>query len=235
VLRLDTRITNHGFVGTHPTTVQSVFQAGTAVLIDVPGVPRVRGLSGNPLTTPITLTGRPKLVGTPWPGYRPGALAEVRPTTAVITNFALVDVVTGQPFNRPAGTTGTSDTPHTQLVAPPQPAPTTPQGAQPTPTTGQAPQLDIAGTYLYYRNGGSCGPNTSTTLDVSHQGNTLTMVLFGHPYTGTLGADGSFEVIESGHHTSLRGVFATEGGRTIIRDGTAEGIACTATYTATKQ
>jgi hypothetical protein len=43
VLRLDIRITNHGFDGTQFTTVPSVFQAGTAVLVDAHGVPRVRG------------------------------------------------------------------------------------------------------------------------------------------------------------------------------------------------
>jgi len=61
VLRLDTRITNHGFDGTRPTTVQSVFQTETAVLLDGHGVPRVRGLSGNPLTAPVALRGTPQL------------------------------------------------------------------------------------------------------------------------------------------------------------------------------
>ena len=39
LLRLDTRVTNHGFDGTHPTTLQSVFQAGTAVFVDAQGFP----------------------------------------------------------------------------------------------------------------------------------------------------------------------------------------------------
>lgn len=121
VLRLDTRITNHGFDGTRFTTVQSVFQAGTAVLVDAHGVPRARCYSGNPLTEPIALVGPPKIVGTPWPDFHPGALAAVKPSAAAITNFVLVDVVTGQAFNRPAGTTGTNDTPHTQAVPPPGP------------------------------------------------------------------------------------------------------------------
>lgn len=125
VLRLDTRITDHGFDGTHSVTRQSVFQAGNAVLVDAHGIPRVRGLSGNPLTTPMPLKGEPKLLGTPWPGYHPGGLARVEPTATAISNFVLVDLVTGQPFNRPAGTTGRNDTPHTQPVAQPQPAPAT--------------------------------------------------------------------------------------------------------------
>jgi TIR domain len=242
LLRLDTRVTNHGFDGTHPTTLQSVFQAGTAVLVDAHGVPRARW-NANPLTAPIALAGEPKLVGTPWPGYRPGALAEVRPSTATITNFVLVDVVTGQPFNRPAGTTGTNDTPHSQPVALPQPAPGTPQGPQPTPTTGQGSQLDIDGTYLLTFGNGTCGTQVgpaplighTETVTITHQGNTLT---FGG-LTGTLNADGSFSV--SLGTVTQRGVFATEGGRTVIRDGTYhadEGIGgyfCSAPLSATKQ
>jgi serine/threonine protein kinase len=72
------------------TNVQSVLQAGTAVLVDAHGVPRVRGLSGNPLTAPIALRGAPNLVGTRWPSFRPGALAEVQAAAAAITNFVLV-------------------------------------------------------------------------------------------------------------------------------------------------
>ena len=138
LLRLDTRVTNHGFDGTRPTTQQSVFQAGTAVFVDAHGVPRARCYCGNPLTAPVALTGEPKPVGTPWPGYNPAALAAVQPATVTITVFILVDVVTGQPFNRPAGTTGADDTLYSQPVAAPLPAPT-------TPTAGQGNQLDIDG------------------------------------------------------------------------------------------
>jgi TIR domain len=225
LLRLDTRATNHGFDGTHPTTVQSVFQTGTAVLVDAHGVPRARPYSGSPLTAPIALRGAPKLIGAPWPGYRPGALAEVQPSTATITNFVLVDVVTGHPFNRAAGTTGTNDTPHSQPVAPPQPAPTTPQGPQATPTTGQTPQRAIDGTYhwrmLTYECGGTPGiipANNDFTIQVTQQGNTVNFPGRG---SGTLNADGSFETTwTDGPYTdTMQGVFATEGGRTVIRDG----------------
>jgi hypothetical protein len=234
LLRLDTRITNHGFDGTHPTTLQSVFQAGTAVLVDAHGVPRARPFSGSPLTAPIALTGAPKLVGTPWPGYHPGALAEVQPSKAIITNFVLVDVVTGQPFNRAAGTTGTNDTPHTQPVAPPQ-------GAAATPTTGQAPQLDVAGTYLFHYVSDVCAGydqliyRHDESISVTHQGNTVSFSGVGSfaGATGPLNADGSFAVT-SATATTFRGVFATEGGRTVIRDGVFEGY-CSGAYLATKQ
>jgi hypothetical protein len=233
-LRLDTRVTNHGFVGTHFTTVQSVFQAGTAVLVDAHGVPRVRGYSGSPLTAPIALRGEPKLVGTPWPGYHPGALAEVHPCTATITNFVLVDVLTGHPFNRPAGTISTNDTPHTQAVAPPQTA----TSAPPTTTTGQAPQLDIDGTYLFHtltNNGPGCALGIDSTVTITHQGNTLTWDAgIGGTFTGPLNADGSFS-FSGPSGLTLRGVFATEGGRTVIRDGVRHFAQCSGTFSATKQ
>jgi hypothetical protein len=226
LLRLDTRITDHGFDGTHPTTLQSVFQAGTAVLVDAHGVPRARPFSGTPLTAPITLTGAPKLVGTPWPGYHPGALAEVQPSTATITNFVLVDVVTGQPFNRAAGTTGTNDTPHSQPVPGPGPA-------SATPTTGEAPHPDIDGTYLWHGNSNSCGnPGFDITATLTHQASTLTVVIGGLSMTGPLNADGSFTV--SGGVVKHSGVLATEGGRTVLR-GSSQNPECTNTFVATKQ
>ena len=233
VLRLDTRVTNHGFDGTHPTTLQSVFQTGTAVFVDAHGVPRARCYCGNPLTAPSALTGEPKPVGTPWTGYNPGGLAAVQPSKGAISNFVLFDVVSGQFFNRPAGTTGDKDTPHNQPVPPPQAASTT------TSTTGQGPQPDIDGTYLWHELPGSCGgTGYEVTATVTHQGNTLTVVFAPDTYTGTLNADGSFS-LSGPRISSMRGVFATEGGRTVIRDGTweAHGSArsCSGTFTATKQ
>jgi hypothetical protein len=229
LLRLDTRVTNHGFDGTHPTTLQSVLQAGTAVFVDAHGVPRARCYCGNPLTAPVALSGQPQPVGTPWPRYNPAALAEVQPSSATISNFVLVDAVTGQPFNRPAGTTGTNDTPYNQPVPPPQPAPS-------TPTTGQGNLPDIDGTYLVHPLTRSCvesWPN-DWTLTVTHQGNTLN---FGGAI-GTLNADGSFTVNDRG--MTWRGVFASEGGHTVIRDLTWQGQPgwsgrCTVTFEATKQ
>jgi hypothetical protein len=233
LLRLDTRVTNHGFDGTHPTTLQSVLQAGTAVFADAHGVPRGRCYCGNPLTAPVALADPPKPVGTPWSGYNPAALAEVQPSKATITTFVLVDLVTGKPFNRPAGTTGTSDSPYNQPVPPPVPAPT-------TPTTGQRNQPGVAGVYQVHILARNCNPPIDTsslvndyTTTITQQGNTLTM----GAYTGPLNADGSFTLTLSNGAATTRGVFATEGGRTVIRDGVivdSAGI-CSAPFVATKQ
>ncbi|MDP7704298.1 serine/threonine-protein kinase [Mycobacterium sp. TY815] len=229
LLRLDTRVTNHGFDGTNPTTLQSVFQAGTGVFVDAHGVPRVRCYCGNPLTEPIALTGDPEPVGAAWAGYRPAALAAVQPSPATITIFVLVDVVTGQPFNRPAGTAGTADTPRSQPVPPPQPAPTTP-GAGTGPT-----QPEIDGTYLLHFQAGSCGTAPrDATVTVSHQGSSLTLVhTSGTAFTGTINVDGSF--VLSFRDSTMRGVFVTQGGSTFIRDGVWQPTTCSGTFEGTKQ
>ncbi|MGK2882978.1 MAG: DUF6777 domain-containing protein, partial [Mycobacterium sp.] len=205
VLRLDTRVTNHGFDGTHPTSVQSVFQPGTAVFVDAHGVPRSRCYCGNPLTAPVALTGDLLPVGTPWPGYNPQALAQVQPSTATIANFVLVDVVTGQPFNRPTGTIGTDDTPHDQPVAPPQGTPTAEQSSEPT----------IDGTYVRHTVEWICNGHTASPPDVpiavTQQGNTVTIV---GDFTTELNGD-SFEYTDQ-YGNITRGVFSTEGGQTVI-------------------
>lgn len=231
VLRLDTRVTNHGFDGTHPTTLQSVFQAGTAVFVDAHGTPRARCYCGNPLTAPAALTGEPKPVGAAWAGYNPDALAAVQPSKAAITNFVLVDVVTGQPFNRPAGTTGANDTPHTQPVAPPGPATS-------APATGQAPLSGISGIYMRHTVSWECygrdAASADAPLSVTVQGNTVTV--WGQ--SGPLNADGSF-VAEGPNgpydHATVTGVFAMEGGRWVIRDGRWDDRSCHGVWTATKQ
>ena len=105
-LRVDTRVTNHGFDGTNPIPLQSILQAGTAVLVDTYGVPRVRCYCGNPLTAPVAFQANPEPRGTPWPGYNPGAFAVVEPAKTVITVFVMVDIYTGVLFERTAGRTG---------------------------------------------------------------------------------------------------------------------------------
>ncbi|WP_239655278.1 serine/threonine-protein kinase [Mycobacterium riyadhense] len=236
VLRLDTRVTDHGFDGSHPTPMQSVFQSGTAVFIDSRGVPRARCYSGNPLTAPVALASEPKPIGAPWPGYQPGALAAVQPSPATITIFVLVDIVTGQPFTRPAGTTGANDAVRTQPVPPPQPAPDAPPG--------QGPPAAIEGTWVWHYVSSTCGMAADFTFPVTRQDNALTLGPFagsGVSFTGTLNADGSFSTSGSQGGNSIRGVIATEGGRLVMR-GTNEAEptrenprGCRVTFEATKQ
>ncbi|MEU3710849.1 DUF6777 domain-containing protein [Streptomyces catenulae] len=108
-LRYDTRITAHGFRDGEATDYQAVMQAGTAVLVDGHGVPRVRCAGGTPLTPPIELKKTPPAGGRAWPGYDPERTIAVRQTSAEVTDFVLVDPTTGRQFVRPAGTTGNAD------------------------------------------------------------------------------------------------------------------------------
>ncbi|MFG2223339.1 DUF6777 domain-containing protein [Streptomyces sp. NPDC048644] len=111
VLRRDTRVTNHGFAGGEPFDYQSVLQAGTAVLVDAHGLPRVRCACGNPLTPPVALKNTPATAGEPWPAYRPSDVVVVQQTSAVVDAFVLVDPATGRWFTRPRGATGATDRP----------------------------------------------------------------------------------------------------------------------------
>jgi hypothetical protein len=52
-LTRDTRVTNHTFVDGRAVPLQSILQAGTAVLVDEKGVPVARCRCGNPLLEPV--------------------------------------------------------------------------------------------------------------------------------------------------------------------------------------
>jgi hypothetical protein len=65
----DTRVTNHGYRDGEAVPRQSLLQAGTAVLVDESGVPRVRCASGSPLLPPEDLED-PDYEGRCWEGCR---------------------------------------------------------------------------------------------------------------------------------------------------------------------
>ncbi|MEU9114023.1 DUF6777 domain-containing protein [Streptomyces sp. NPDC048483] len=106
----DTRVTNHGFKDGKATPFQSVLQAGTAVLVDSHGLPRVRCACGNPLRPPTALRSDAKPVGTAWPGYRASNTVAVRASSTEVKAFVLYDPETGEYFRRPEGSEGSSDT-----------------------------------------------------------------------------------------------------------------------------
>ncbi|MEU6181451.1 DUF6777 domain-containing protein [Streptomyces coeruleorubidus] len=103
VLRADTRVTSHGYRAGRAADYQAVLQAGTAVLVDDRGVPRVRCACGNPLRPPVAMRGTPAVKGTLWLGYRPGGVVVVTPAPQVITDFTIVDVATRTWIERRAG------------------------------------------------------------------------------------------------------------------------------------
>ncbi|GGU94861.1 hypothetical protein GCM10010275_35710 [Streptomyces litmocidini] len=127
-LRVDTRVTNHGFRNGAATTYQSVLQAGTAVMVDGHGVPRVRCACGNPLTGPVAQKA-PRTTGTPWPGYSPQQVVVVAPSVTVVNVFVVYDPQDDGWFAREHGDTGEHDKPTTP---PPPPTPVSPSASPST-------------------------------------------------------------------------------------------------------
>ena len=126
-LRADTRVTNHGFVDGHATTLQSVLQAGTAVLVDEMGRPRVKCGCGNPLLDPVATPIAPRYTGDAWPDFSPRNVSAVSPASTRIDRFVVFDLRTGETFYRPRGTDGDADQPTTPpavTTTPPPPSPT---------------------------------------------------------------------------------------------------------------
>lgn len=121
-LRVDTRVTNHGYRGGAATPYQAVLQAGTAVLVDDRGVPRVRCACGNPLTTPVPQKA-PKTTGTAWPGFQQSQVVVVAPAAQVVNVFVVYDTEDDGWFARkPGDHKGKQDKPTTRPTAPPSPS-----------------------------------------------------------------------------------------------------------------
>ncbi|ROQ26898.1 hypothetical protein EDD98_6547 [Streptomyces sp. PanSC19] len=127
-LRIDTRVTNHGFRNGAATAYQSVLQAGTAVMVDGHGVPRVRCACGNPLTGPVAQKA-PRTTGTPWQGYSSQQVVVVAPSVTVVNVFVVYDPQDDGWFARKHGDTGEHDKPTTP---PPPPAPVSPSASPST-------------------------------------------------------------------------------------------------------
>ncbi|NED82591.1 hypothetical protein G3I76_21140 [Streptomyces sp. SID11233] len=116
LLRADTRVANHGFDGGSVTTFQSVLQAGTAVLADGYGLPRVRCACGNPLTAPDRARAPAGRAGE-WTGYDPARVVAVGPAPREASGLVIVDVVNDAWIERRAGDEGARD--RTPRVPPP--------------------------------------------------------------------------------------------------------------------
>ncbi|GGY41708.1 DUF6777 domain-containing protein [Streptomyces omiyaensis] len=108
LLRADTRVTNHGFRDGRASAFQSVLQAGTAVLVDPYGAPRVRCACGNPLRTPVSVSGAVHH-GDPWAGFDPDRVIIVKPTSTVVNSLVIVNVSDDSWIERKAGSDGDQD------------------------------------------------------------------------------------------------------------------------------
>ncbi|MER5276677.1 DUF6777 domain-containing protein [Streptomyces sp. NPDC002809] len=117
VLRADTRVGNHGFRAGSATTFQSVLQAGTAVMVDGRGLPRVRCACGNPLSRPAGAGDTGSGQGERWTGYDPARIVTVAPAGKAVTDLVVVDADHNSWMERPVGDEGARD--HTPEVPPP--------------------------------------------------------------------------------------------------------------------
>ncbi|CAL9363196.1 hypothetical protein SUDANB176_00717 [Streptomyces sp. enrichment culture] len=162
-LRVDTRVTNHGYRDGAATEYQAVLQAGTAVLVDDFGMPRVRCACGNPLTEPVEQS-TSRYTGEPWPGFSPSNAVVVQPAPRPVEKFVVQDPETGSWFERRPGDTGKKDratpppadpTPWdgaTRSAGPSSPGTESPGTQSPSdgsttggPTTGDSPGSDSPG------------------------------------------------------------------------------------------
>ncbi|MGW0465550.1 DUF6777 domain-containing protein [Streptomyces sp. NPDC003027] len=157
LLRADTRVTNHGYRDGRATAFPSVLQAGTAVLVDPYGAPRVRCACGNPLRSPAIDRGAVHS-GRPWSGYRPDRVVAVKPTAAVVHSLVIVNVADDTWIERRTGSDGERDrapavvppcAPDDCLAAPPDASPsgtpTAPDGSvtpEAPPPPGASPPSD---------------------------------------------------------------------------------------------
>ncbi|MGK3941559.1 DUF6777 domain-containing protein [Streptomyces caeruleatus] len=140
-LRMDTRVTNHGYRDGAATSYQAVLQAGTAVLVDDRGVPRTRCACGNPLTPPVAQQTTPKVTGDSWPSFRPSNVVVVAPSTTVINIFVIYDPDHHDWIARHRGDTGGKD----HKTRPPA-RPSPPVSVSPaTPSTPSSPSPCVSG------------------------------------------------------------------------------------------
>jgi hypothetical protein len=140
VLIHDTEVTDHAYQNGIATPFQSVLQAGTPVLIDDKGVPRVRGTSGSPLSEPERGI-EPAYSGNGWPTFDQTSVVAVQPAPEPAKTMQLLAVTpvgeqAATPF-QPDITVGETVPVVTTRTAPPPPVGSLPVGPLPTPARPQ--------------------------------------------------------------------------------------------------
>ncbi|MEI7033450.1 DUF6777 domain-containing protein [Streptomyces pratensis] len=143
VLSVDAQVTDHGYASGAATSFQAVLQAGTAVLVDSRGLPRVRCAGGNPLKPPVIADGKAAHRGERWPAYDPARIVAVEPSADVLTSLVIVDTDDNTWIERAVGDSGGRDRtpgdpppfePDADLLFPEPDAPSGPASPSPTPS-----------------------------------------------------------------------------------------------------
>jgi hypothetical protein len=101
-------VTNHGFDDGLAEPFQSVLQAGTAVLVDAVGLPRVRCFCGNPLQGPDPQWGA-VYGGQRWESFEPESVTVIRRAAQPVPAFVVVKEETDEVVSRPRATSGSND------------------------------------------------------------------------------------------------------------------------------
>ncbi|THA37510.1 DUF6777 domain-containing protein [Streptomyces sp. A1547] len=109
VLRADTRVTSHAFRDGRAAGFQSVLQAGTAVLVDDHGMPRVRCACGNPLLAPRAPKGSPVVKGDQWSGYQTQQVIVIEPTANPVKSLVIANIADNTWLERKTGDNGAQD------------------------------------------------------------------------------------------------------------------------------
>jgi len=187
ILPVDTRVTNHGYRDGSAYPINSVLQAGTAVLVDGFGVPRVRCFCGNPLLQSKFLADDVTVTGTGWDGFDLDdavVITSLDPVEEfVIDDIAGPDLLTREPGSQPeaaqiidragetpdqaattTSTTSTTSTTTTTTTTRPPPTDLTASGSVSAssvyPTGEFGPEMSVDGdlaTSWFSAGGGSAG------------------------------------------------------------------------------
>ncbi|MCZ4087544.1 DUF6777 domain-containing protein [Streptomyces antarcticus] len=133
-LRLDTRVTNHGYKDGRAAPYQAVLEAGTAVLVDDRGVPRVRCACGNPLGEPVALKPDSKRYGQPWSAYHPQNVVVIAPSVKIVNKIVIYDHQDKRWYERDRGAKPDPDERIAPPVLPTPPVTTAPPSRSPSDT-----------------------------------------------------------------------------------------------------
>ncbi|WP_395292762.1 DUF6777 domain-containing protein [Kitasatospora hibisci] len=234
-LRVDTRVTNHGYKGGAAVAYQSVLQAGTSVLVDAQGVPRVRCGCGNPLKPP-ELVSDAKYTGKSWTGFQPSQVIIVVAAPQPVREIVLVNVETGGWFARVTGQIKVEDTP---VKAPKELAPGIPPAE---PMEVVSPSASVSGspsgsTSVSSTSGSPSGPSSpaSTATKGPTTGGTSTPpASSGPPTTATATATATVTSTATAPTTATAtGTATTTATATATATTTVSSGSATATTTAT--
>lgn len=94
VLAHDTAVTNTRYVDGKPSTFQAILEAGTAVLVDGSGTPRVKCSCGNPLLPPEVI-GEVELEGERWDDFDQSSVVAIEAADDDTATIQAIEATTG--------------------------------------------------------------------------------------------------------------------------------------------